>query len=1277
MRREKANGARKNDPGPDFIVGIGASAGGLSALEKFFDSMPSDSGMAFVVIQHLSPDFKSLMDDLLSRHTKMAIHRVSNGITLRPNSIYLIPPKSYMTIAGGKLFLTERESGQHLDLPIDVFLSSLAEAARDRAIAVILSGTGSDGSRGIREVHRAGGLVLVQSIESAQFDGMPRSALATGICDLILAPESMPDAIIQYASVPAEERPQWLRNSLGDEMHGEYRQIFSLLRGQYNLDFSKYKPPTVGRRIQRRMEFNEINDPGAYAALLAREPEELDRLYRDLLIGVTEFFRDAKAFHKLEEEVFPEIFRGRGADEDIRVWSAGCATGEEAYSLAILLSEQAARANFKGNITIFATDVHRSSLDFASQGLYDAQRLKNVSRERLARFFRHEGDNGFRVSQVLRKMIVFAPHNLINDPPFTRIDLVCCRNLLIYFQPELQDKTISLFHFALKLGGILFLGSSEGLGKFSGEFETVDGSAKLFRKTGDLKIAVDMRIDPSSQRFGLHATGQAAHRLTVSLDRQLVHDYDMLLRKHVPAGILINEQRQVLHCFGDVSQLLSRPEGRFENDLLTLVHDDLRIPLSTSLHRAVKNCATINTRNLHLGPEGDRQACDLSVECIPDEKSRNNHYFISLRPVAAPPVEIASHTENVELPNDEISHLLHQRTAELELELKAAKENLQTTIEELQTSNEELQATNEELLAANEELQSTNEELHSVNEELYTVNAEFELKNKELKQLNQDHENLLASTNVGTIYLDSRLRIRKFNPAIERIFKLLPQDIGRPIDHIAYHLANQEQMLLDVRRVLETGTLCEKEVSTGDGQWLLKRILPFRTEAGAIEGVVITYTDITRLKVAELEIQQLNRKLEGKVEERTREYLEAKQAADRASAAKSLFLANMSHEIRTPMSGIFGTIQLLETTRLNQEQFGYLSILRTSAENLLAILDDILDFSKIEAGKVEIIQEPFAVSQLVEEVARLHKPRLEAKRLELQLILEPNLPLVLIGDQLRLKQVLSNLVSNAIKFTDKGRITLSVLREAETTGNITLRFSIRDTGVGLRSELSETVFEPFTQADSSITRKFGGTGLGLTICRQLVELMGGRIWFESNTPEAGTTFHFTARFNLHWTAQDAPEGESYWYPRKESSPTAGMRVLVVEDDAVNQKLIGQALTKFGHSVQLASNGREAVELLKREPVDVVFMDVSMPEMDGATATREVRRLPENHPNRQVPIIALTAHALEEDKRKFLAAGMTDVLTKPFSIDVLLDTLLRFSMADAAPMPGFQPEGVSA
>jgi two-component system, chemotaxis family, CheB/CheR fusion protein len=872
-----------------YIVGIGASAGGLNALEQFFDNMPPTSGMAFVVIQHLSPDFKSLMDDLLSRHTSMAIHRVTNGIDLRPDTIYLIPPKSQMTVREQKLYLTEKTSSQHLELPIDIFFKSLAEDVAERAIGIILSGTGSDGSRGIRSIHNNGGLVLAQSPESAQFDGMPRNAIAAGVCDLILPPDRMPRILVEYAANPLLIRGK-LRHDLDVfEDEGEFAEIFALLRRSYDLDFSKYKGSTVGRRIRRRMEFRQIPEVADYASILSGDHGELESLYKDLLIGVTEFFRDKQAFRYLEQEIVPKLFTRLQAGEDLRVWSTGCATGEEAYSLAILLAERAEDTGFMGKITVFATDVHRSSLDIASQGMYERERLTNVSPARLERFFRKEGGNLFRICAELRKIVVFAPHNLLKDPPFTRLDLICCRNLLIYFQPAVQEKIISLFHFALKTDGILFLGTSEGLGAFADDFEVVAGQHKMFRKIRDLKLAITLDTVRSDKERSLALPLlQPTQSKMVNLDRQLLFDYDTLMRRHMPPGVLINENRQIIHYFGNVSEYLRMPEGRIENDILQLAEDNLHIALSTALLRVTKSRQNVRTRNVRVKRGAEEFLVDLSVEPIPDDKSRTSHYHIffeRVRTTEAP--------ENIDESSFDSNQQFRQHLQDLEMELQSTRENLQTTVEELQTSNEELQAANEELLAANEELQSTNEELHSVNEELYSVNSEFERKNIELKQLNTDHDNLLASIDIGTIFLDNQMRIRKFNQSSVSFFRLLPQDIGRPIDHIAYHLSRQEELLADIQRVLNEGICLENEETTRDGTCLLNRIVPFRTETGQIEGVVITFTDVSRVKEAEIKVTRLNEELtrlnadlESKVAERTRELRE--EVRERQSAEEAV-----------------------------------------------------------------------------------------------------------------------------------------------------------------------------------------------------------------------------------------------------------------------------------------------------------------------------------------------------------------------------------------------------
>jgi PAS domain S-box-containing protein len=1259
-----ASVTRKRFRKPSFIVGIGASAGGLSALEKFFDNMPSNSGMAFVIIQHLSPDFKSLMDDLLSRHTEMNILRVSDGMQLKSDSIYLIPPKSLITVEKGKLYLEEREPRVHIHLPIDIFFRSLAADTGERAVGIILSGTGTDGTRGVQDIHRAGGLVLVQSVDSAQFDGMPRSAIATGVSDLILTPEQMPIALIKAAPLPSGDRRRVLLElpaGVG-EYEGEYRQIFALLRNQYNLDFSKYKPPTVGRRIHRRMEMTNAPDIEAYTSLLAENPNELDALYHDLLIGVTEFFRDPKSFKQLEELLDGKLFKDRNNDEDIRVWSAGCATGEEAYSLAIMLTELAEMNGFKGNITIFATDVHRSSLEFASQGIYDAGRLKNVSKERLERYFLSERGENYRINPALRRMIVFAPHNLVSDPPFTRMDLVCCRNLLIYLDAAEQNKILSLFHFSLKLHGILFLGSSEGLGKMAGEFNTLDSPSKLYSKARDLKIAIDMKLGALSQSFSTPSLVPLHHRLSVSLDRQLINDYDVLLREYMPPGVLINDHRQIIHCFGDTSGFLRPQEGRFENDILAMVEEGLKIPLTTALQRSAKTCCTTTTRNVTAGFGDEAKKYDIMAECLHDDKTGVTHYFVSFRP--SKPMKRHKEAESEEVLNIPLSKMpdhLQRRILDLEQELVGTKESLHTTIEELQTSNEELQSANEELLAANEELQSTNEELHSVNEELYTVNSEFEMKNKELKQLNQDHENLLASIKVGIVFLDRNLRIRKFNSAVESFLKLLPQDVGRPIDHIAYNLTSQEQMLKDLRHVLASGKIMETEVSTKNGHWLLKRILPVRDETGAVGGVVLTFTDITRVKEAEKAIVRANQSLERKIEERTRELQVAKEEAVRASATKSQFLANMSHELRTPMTGVLGMLEIALAGTLDTEQRECVETAYKSANSLLRIINDILDLTKVESGKFSLEETTFDLHSCINDTVAILLPEARRKGLDIGSTIGANVPRFVVGDQVRLRQVLTNLVGNAVKFTHEGGVEIKVLAGGgeEFQGRKTITFSVIDTGIGIPDEKKELIFQAFSQADSTNSRRYGGTGLGLAISRQIAERMGGDIAFESKV-NGGTTFTLTAGF-MEVEKEDrkdtVPELPASVVSDSSSPSVAGRRprILIAEDDEVTQLVLGRMLRLSNYDIDFACDGVQVVKMWEEGNYDLVLMDVQMPLMDGFDATGAIREK-ENGRGDHTTIVAMTAHALKEDEERCLAAGMDAYVSKPIDFKKCMELI---------------------
>ena len=1029
---------------PSHIVGIGASAGGLAALEQFFDKVPSDSGMAFVVVQHLSPDFKSLMDNLLSRHTTMPIFRVEDGIELCANAVFLIPPKKIMTVSGSQLRLHDREAAPHLEMPIDIFLQSLAFNVGTRAVGVILSGTGSDGSHGLASVHQAGGLTLVQSPETAQFDGMPRAAIATGVSDFILSPDEMPAIIQDYVVDPNLARSNPGRKLDEHPEEGAYSAVFALLRRGYGIDFSKYKGATVGRRILRRMEFRQLFNLGDYETLLANDPAELDLLYHDLLIGVTEFFRDPQKFQNLEEEVIPALIQ-RSNGEGIRVWVAACATGEEAYSIAILLLEKAKELDYLGKISVFATDVHRTSLDAASQGIYETERLKNVSPQRLERYFQTIDSSHLRVTPELRKVVVFAHHNLINDPPFTRMDLVSCRNLLIYFQPETQDKVISLFNFALRLDGILFLGSSEGLGKTSENFEVVNASNRIFRKIRDSRLRVEFNATPEMARISNSTTSISTPRNTVTLDRQILRDYDELLNRFIPPGILINEDFKVLHYFNGVSTYLKPPEGRAETDVLRMVASDLQLPLSVALQRTAKAGQPVRLPNLRLHLEEEVVSLELAVTPLPDEKTRTTHFLITFKRlaiVAPPPPEIS---ENQPHANFEEVGALRARVIDLEEDLKSARENLQSAIEELQTSNEELQATNEEMLASNEELQSTNEELHSVNEELYTVNAEFEKKNRELQQLNQDHENLLASIDIGTIFLDEHLNIRKYNPAIADSFKILPQDIGRPLEHLAYYLTDQAEAIHDVRKVLEENCVIEREVSTRNGKWLLKRNLPFRTEKNEVKGVVLTFSDITCQKENEQAVQNLNQELEQKVAERvselrlTNQKLQAEIGLhEQTLREKDLLMREIHHRVKNNLQVISSLLSL---------QAGYiddprvLELFNVSRERIHAMA--LIHEKLYQSPHLNSIDLQEYLEGLVTYITQLHSTGI-------QIAVEIHTGAIRAGIDLAIPcgLVVNELVTNAMKHAFRGqaggKITI-ILEDITPTQRV---LSVSDNGTG-------------------------------------------------------------------------------------------------------------------------------------------------------------------------------------------------------------------------------------
>jgi two-component system CheB/CheR fusion protein len=718
---------------------------------------------------------------------------------------------------------------------------------------MILSGTGSDGSRGIRDIHAAGGLVLVQSEETAKFNGMPRSAIETGVADAILSPLEMAQTLAKYAKHPVpKDVSNWNEALPIDESSMD--KLMRLLRDACGIDFSLYKQTTVGRRIERRLLLNHSNDLDKYVQQVASDPAELNSLYRDLLIGVTQFFRDADAFSALEKLAIPQLIQNLDPQEDLRVWVAGCATGEEAYSIAILVHEQLSKLGRPLSAKIFATDVHRASLDFASAGCYDESRLVNVSPERLDRYFIRKGEQ-YQVVPELRQMIVFAPHNLLRDAAFTRLDLISCRNLLIYFEPATQKRLLALFHFGLKHNGLLLLGPSEGLSGLEQEFAVVDSHWKIFRKVRDIRLPAEIRLatSPTGQLSRLPIHRELSTR--VSKDADLVRVYDQILDRMMPPGVLLNNRRELVHVFGDAARFLHFRTGRTTSDAADLFDRELKTAVTGAIQRAIKQGATVACSAVDAQSNGSPTKLRLEVQPLFDQRAEISYFLVTLQEL-----DTRSHVaESIE--SLDAKSASTEQIGSLQEELRVTKENLQTTIEELETSNEELQATNEELVASNEELQSTNEELHSVNEELYTVNAEYQRKITELTELTDDMANLLQSTDIGVLFLDRDLCIRRFTPRITTVLNITDRDIGRPFDNFT-HKIEQIDLLEDIRWVATTGQPFEKEVRDNAKNWYLLRIVPYKSSSD-VTGLVITLIDIGSLKKTEDELHDRDRQLQG------------------------------------------------------------------------------------------------------------------------------------------------------------------------------------------------------------------------------------------------------------------------------------------------------------------------------------------------------------------------------------------------------------------------------
>ena len=821
-----------------LIIGIGASAGGLEALQQFFDYMPPNSGLSFVVIQHLSPDYKSLMADILSKHTEMSVCQAEDGIGVEADTVYLIPPKKYMTLEGDRLMLSDAVGT--LNHPIDAFFVSLAEERKERSIAVVLSGTGSDGTNGVKSVKEHGGLVIAQDPESAKFDGMPRSVINTGLADFVLSPEEIAEEILNFSTTPVLLRPLRSDSPFADEdtpfsEEETLSHIYTILKNASGIDFTYYKRSTILRRIERRMLVTHTSTLAEFARLLGDSPEEVSVLTREIFIGVTNFFRDPAFFEKLKYNAIYKIVEQAKENEPIRVWSAGCSTGEEAYSIAILFQEVMEELQVKRDVKIFATDVDSRALEQAGRGIYSENIIDDITPDRLARYFLKVGDQ-YQVSKELRRMIVFATHNMFSDPPFGKLDLICCRNVMIYFQPVMRRGLCAIFHQALKTGGILFLGKSETAGEYVNLFKPVCSTEKIYVHKAEGKVedlAPPTFNIPNIQNLSLKNIHAG---ITQSGEPTDERRYTRFLERYLPASVIIRGDDTVLHFFGNYNDYLTLAPGKATLNFFQMVNKDLSLAASTAVSRCRAEHTAITYTKIPVDTPAGRKVIDLLVESVPEENGDENELLAILFLDNPAPAE-----EGI-VEKYDLNATAARRISDLEREYQESQNDLRSTIQRLEAVNGELQAANEELLTANEELQSSTEELQSVNEELYTVNTEHQVKLDELTMMTNDLSNFLSSTMIGILFVDSNLNIRKFTEYVGREFQLMDHDVGRPIQIFA-HSFPEEAIENDCRTVLMDLISIDREVTALNGRCYTLRIAPYRTTENNIRGLVITIID--------------------------------------------------------------------------------------------------------------------------------------------------------------------------------------------------------------------------------------------------------------------------------------------------------------------------------------------------------------------------------------------------------------------------------------------------
>ncbi|WP_433735612.1 CheR family methyltransferase [Pseudomonas putida] len=1349
---------------PFAIVGVGASAGGLQAVKCLLEHMPADSGMAFVIIFHLSPDHQSIAGKLLQDVTAMPVIQVTETVPIKPDHVYVISPAHNLSMDDGHLRVAQPEARRGGHVAIDLFFRDLADVHRERAFCVVLSGTGSDGAVGLSRIKEQGGITLVQAPEDAEFSGMPQAAIVTQMVDFVLPVREMPHKLMELwrnsrqivlpvdaglnTLAPRNEREAALAEHL-------IQEILIQLRVGTGHDFKHYKRATVLRRVERRMQVTAQPDLRAYYQYLLENPAENKALLGDMLIGVTNFFRDPEAFEALERDVLPQLFAAPGSNgrprEELRVWSAGTSTGEEAYTLGMLLNDQQLASASTARIQVFATDIDERAVAIGRVGAYPQAIVADIPPARLRQYFIRE-ENAYRVRKEVREKVLFAKHSLLVDPPFSQIDLIVCRNLLIYLDREVQREILRMFHFALNPGGYLFLGSSESVDLCPELFTALDKKNRIFRaKTGAPAERRMLSMPRGSYSRPMSTTTVPTMPAQRKLSFADIHQ--RALERSTPPSMIVDSNADIMHLSEGAGRFLCHVAGEVTRNLLNLVIPQLRLELRTALFQAHQSGTAVRARQIDLFRENAHYQVDITAYPYADKETESDCVLLVFDEREVDPENLKAST--AVLAENQVLSNLERDLQRTKLQLQDTVEQSEISSEELKASNEEMQAINEELRSATEELETSKEELQSINEELLTVNAELKTKVEETDKINDYLTNLIASTDIATIFVDRNLRIKWFTPRAADIFSMLPVDTGRSLLDITHRLAYDE-MVNDAKTVFETLSTIEREVSSVDGRWYIARLLPYRSCENYIDGMVLTFIDITKRRAAEEELR-LGEERVRLVAESTRDYaiiiedeqglvtswntgaelifgyskaeaegryldfiytpedraagvpeaeLEATRRQGRnederwhvrrdgsrfyctsevtflrgenfrgfvkiardltsqvelhqeqtlrlaqiqdTSQLKDEFFAVMSRELKHPLNLIQLNAEMLRRLPMmirNNTAARAVDTIRDAVTSQVRVIDDLLDVARVRTGKLQLKRDTISLTTLVQEVCHAIDDE-SGPRLLMDLPDPAEDALLVDADPMRVEQIVWNLLSNALKFTPvDGQIRVVATRYGDDA-----KLEVIDTGRGIPRDQLDTLFDPFSQADTlHSTHHREGMGIGLSLVLQLAEAHGGSVRVHSQGLGKGSRFTVLLPLSFHKPESESLNGQA---DTGRSGRLASLKVLLVDDSRDELETLTTLLEMEAAHVSAFHDPHMALEAAARQTYDLIISDIGMAGMNGHSLMEALRRLPGG---KSTPSIALSG-GTPSDIKQSKASGFTRHVGKPIAFDELAGTI---------------------